>query len=234
MLVFSGEVSICIGSNNLWQTVYEGNLIYFPKGCVRKAYTNPNNLLHCYSIKSGFVLCNRDEKGFFMDESSNTLSLNNITSIKHLHGLTNKFIEISNEWTNKKSGYILKCRSIFMDIIYLLHKQSSYGNLGQSAIIKVEKAIDYISAHHAEDIRLKNISDYVGLSEVYLCQILKKAINFTPIEYLHFIRTNKAKDLLLSGGYTVGEVSEIVGYKDVYYFSRVFKKIIGCSPSKYK
>ena len=55
----------------------------------------------------------------------------------------------------------------------------------------------------------------------------------SPGQYISLIRMEKAKDLLSSGSCTVGEVAEMVGYSNIYYFSSAFKKAVGTSPSDY-
>ena len=52
-------------------------------------------------------------------------------------------------------------------------------------------------------------------------------------EYINQVRVQKAKELLHSGEYRIGQIAEKVGFSDQQYFSRVFKKIVGCMPSEY-
>lgn len=70
----------------------------------------------------------------------------------------------------------------------------------------------------------------------YLRKRFKKELGVTPLEYMTNLRMKKAETLLTamdSGGYSIGEIAEQCGYEDPLYFSRVFKKRFGCSPSRF-
>ena len=69
----------------------------------------------------------------------------------------------------------------------------------------------------------------------YLRKLFKKEVGVTPLEYLIRVRMKKAETILsaMSGDYSVAEVARLCGYDDALYFSRVFKKYFGCSPSAF-
>ena len=74
----------------------------------------------------------------------------------------------------------------------------------------------------------------MNVSESYLMHLLKDNLGKTFNEILTGYRIGIAKRLLLSGKYRINEVSDKVGYIDVKYFSQVFKKIVGVTPSDYQ
>ena len=77
-------------------------------------------------------------------------------------------------------------------------------------------------------------ADYVGISETHLRRIFKQDFNISPIKYINCLKLDKAKNMLQSSNYTINEIALSVGYDDPYYFSRVFKRETGLSPSEYK
>ena len=87
--------------------------------------------------------------------------------------------------------------------------------------------------HYNEGVNLSVIADRLQLSMIYICQIFKKEVGITFKEYLTKIRMREAVRLLKSGRYKVYEVSEMVGYQTVQYFSKVFKKETGKYPSDF-
>lgn len=98
----------------------------------------------------------------------------------------------------------------------------------------VSQAVDYIEANYDCDLSLKQVADHVHLSPNYFSQIFKKETGTTFIEYLTHIRIQKAKELLRQSNHNVSEVSRIIGYQDPRYFSKVFKTVVGISPSNFK
>jgi len=98
----------------------------------------------------------------------------------------------------------------------------------------IEKIKKYILDHYNEDIQLENIAECVYLSKNYVSQLFRKEVNMSIIDYIHRIRIAKAKELLENTDYKIYEISEMVGYSDQHYFSSVFKRICGISPSDYR
>ncbi len=123
------------------------------------------------------------------------------------------------EWAYKK----------FMYITGYVKPQTSidYSN----RIVQVTK--EYLEAHYAEEISLENIAEQVNISPQYFSKLIKKSTGFNFIDWLSMLRVKKAKELLTNSNYTVKEVCFMVGYKDPNYFSRIFKKRIGITPSEY-
>ncbi|MDD3369758.1 MAG: response regulator [Lachnospiraceae bacterium] len=99
----------------------------------------------------------------------------------------------------------------------------------------VSRAEDYVKEHYSDqDLSIETICSYLNVSAAYFSTIFKKETGKTFINYLTEYRMEKAVDLLLQGDQKTYIVAERVGYADSNYFSYVFKKQFGISPSKYK
>jgi two-component system response regulator YesN len=104
---------------------------------------------------------------------------------------------------------------------------------------KISKVIlnarNFIKENYANDnLSLRQVSEYVQLSESYFSTIFTKEIGTTFTDYLTNIRIEKAKDLLESTNLKIYEISEKVGYTNKEHFSRIFKRHVGVSPKDYK
>jgi len=106
------------------------------------------------------------------------------------------------------------------------NKNDSY-----SSVIK--NTIQYIENHFSEDLSIQQIAEAVHLSPNYFSHVFKKAREESFTDYLNKFRVNKAKELLSKHLYKVYEIADMVGYSDYKYFSSVFKKIIGVSPTEF-
>lgn len=96
----------------------------------------------------------------------------------------------------------------------------------------VQYMIEYVHAHYAEDITLEQLASQLYISKNYLNQLFKKVTGETFTNYVIRVRIEKAKALLMEGRHLIYEVSEMVGYQNVPYFSTLFKKYCGVSPSE--
>jgi two-component system response regulator YesN len=97
----------------------------------------------------------------------------------------------------------------------------------------IEKAKDYIQKNYKRDISLEEVSKYVDISLYYFSKLFKDVVGENFIDYLTNIRIEKAKELLVTD-MNIKEVAIEVGYKDSNYFSRIFKKCVGVTPSEYR
>lgn len=99
----------------------------------------------------------------------------------------------------------------------------------------IMEAITYIGEHYKDtDISVKAIAESLGISEGHLSHLFKKETDYTVMAYITRCRMQAAMKLLSNCRYKVYEVAELVGYRDVAYFSNNFKKIVGVSPSEYQ
>ncbi|WP_372634422.1 response regulator [Cohnella sp.] len=96
----------------------------------------------------------------------------------------------------------------------------------------VDFMLQYIHENYAEDVTIGELADKVNISRNYLSEIFRNIAGDTFNNYLTRVRMEKAKELLLEKNMLVYEVADRVGYKNVPYFSSLFKKYIGVNPTE--
>jgi AraC-like DNA-binding protein len=98
----------------------------------------------------------------------------------------------------------------------------------------ITRAKQFITEHQTEELSLEQVATAVHTSKFYFCKMFKKAtgINFT--DYLSRVRTERAKNLLLNPNLRVSEIAYEVGFQSLTHFNRVFKRILGRSPTDYR
>ncbi|MFE4570176.1 response regulator [Paenibacillus chitinolyticus] len=92
----------------------------------------------------------------------------------------------------------------------------------------------YLQTHYHEEISLQDIAGRFFLSREYISRKFKQEFGTNLSDYLGAIRIDKAKLLMMNPNLRISQVSEMVGYSDEKYFSKVFKKVTGCSPNEYR
>ena len=98
----------------------------------------------------------------------------------------------------------------------------------------VSPALRYISEHFSEDIDLDKLSGICCMNRSYFCRRFKKITGRTPVTYVNEYRLAKARALLTSQDRSVSEIAAECGFLDSNYFSRLFTKCYGISPTKFK
>jgi YesN/AraC family two-component response regulator len=115
------------------------------------------------------------------------------------------------------------------DLIHYLEEESkiAYSKL-------ISKAKEHMERYFYEQISLKQVADEVNLNPSYFSTILKRYTGKSYSEHITMLRVEKAKILLAQSDHKVYEVGEKVGYHNIYYFNRLFKKVTGLTPGEYK
>ncbi|SFK41532.1 two component transcriptional regulator, AraC family [Lachnospiraceae bacterium KH1T2] len=98
----------------------------------------------------------------------------------------------------------------------------------------VDRVIKRIRANYTKEINLTDLAEEFGMSAATLSTQLKEKLSMTFSNYVTSLRIQKAKELLKNPMISIQEVAEMAGYTDYFYFTKVFKKVEGISPSKYR
>ena len=111
-------------------------------------------------------------------------------------------------------------------------RDQNSGNKNRSIL---KTAVDFIDEHYMdEDISLNTAANVANVSSNHFSALFSQNMGQTFIEYLTSLRMNKAKELLRCTGMRSSEIAGKIGYKDAHYFSYLFKKTQGMTPSDYR
>jgi AraC-like DNA-binding protein len=135
--------------------------------------------------------------------------------------------------SNKEHEAVVKLLAIFAQHLSMLSNQVVVQQENSEPPV-ITRAKDYIREHQAEELSLGQVAKAVNTSTFYFCKMFKKVtgINFT--DYLSRVRIEKSKNLLLNRNLRVSEIAFEVGFQSLTHFNRVFKKILGQSPTQYR
>ncbi|MFR2703012.1 MAG: helix-turn-helix domain-containing protein [Longicatena caecimuris] len=98
----------------------------------------------------------------------------------------------------------------------------------------IDMAIAYFNEHYSESISIEEYAEKNHVSTSWFIRNFKLYVGSTPMQFILQKRICNAEALLLNTEYNINEIAQIVGYDNALYFSRMFKKIKGISPSEYR
>lgn len=126
--------------------------------------------------------------------------------------------------------------SILYEYLFLLVRKFPKEQVStqEKQAVYIEEALRCLESGYGQNISIQSIADDLGLDRSYLHRIFKSATGFSLQEYLLDLRIRKACDLLLRTDLPVSVIARSVSYEDTLYFSRLFKKKKGLSPSQYR
>ena len=125
----------------------------------------------------------------------------------------------------------MNLRHIFLMINRFLKEGTE---LDSDALNEIERATHYFNENYNQNICIKDYAADRHMSDCWFNRTFKKVTKVTPIQYIISLRITSAINLLENTDHNIKQIASMVGYDDEYYFSRLFKKSTGLSPTAYR
>lgn len=123
----------------------------------------------------------------------------------------------------------------FLACLYDHRDENIYNHITDDNISsKIYAITSYIHAHYAEDLSLELLAKEFYISTYYLSHQFKLVTGFTITNYIQMTRIRNAQQMLISGNKKITEIAEECGFNSFSQFNRVFNKVCGVAPSKFK
>ena len=142
--------------------------------------------------------------------------------------------------TNSVCSDMIIKGEIYLLMAYLIKNHTSV-NLSQSEyntrinrIEKINSFLDYIHKNYNRPLTTSDLANKWYITESYLCKIFKHSVGISVLEYLNSFRIYKAAILLKNTDEDISEIARSVGFDNLNYFDRIFKRYKGMSPKKYR
>lgn len=147
------------------------------------------------------------------------------------------FDDVVNEMERTDSFQIAGVRSSLLSLIVHLCRHHSLGislpkRERNTSDKSIKRALAYINDHLSARLSLEDIAAHVNLSKYHFAREFKKTTGMTVVAYVNATRCRTANRLLLSRQHSVSEVAAMCGFENNSYFSKTFKRVMGCLPSE--
>ncbi len=143
-----------------------------------------------------------------------------------------QFERLLSIWRKPKHTRSLDAQTAFLAILSQVAQMRRQVYISSTQYRLIQPAIDLIEQDCAQPIDIPKLTALCGISDEYLRQLFHACTGTTPMGYLRQLRMRCARELLLSGQYSVGEAARACGYKDSRYFSRLYRAQYGVPPGK--
>lgn len=163
-----------------------------------------------------------------------SVMMNSIESIRRLlvsNGCKKANIGLSPNYTGLEFIYQAYCESK-CELVEIVEDNSIGGIKYWSEIVR--DCLIYMYEHYSEKLKMNCIAQRIHVSEGYLFRCFKKETGFTFLDVLEHYRLQNAKELLQNTGFRINEIAGRTGFPDTKYFTHIFKKKTGFTPSEYR
>jgi AraC-like DNA-binding protein len=135
--------------------------------------------------------------------------------------------------SSRQHESIVKLLTIFAEHLSMVSNQIVLQEQNAEPPV-IARAKQFITEHQTEELSLDQVAKSVHTSKFYFCKMFKKATGIHFTDYLSRVRTESAKNLLLNQNLRISEIAYEVGFQSLTHFNRVFKRILGQSPTDYR
>lgn len=230
-LVAGGKGYITV--ENKKYAVKRGMLFYFKPDMLHSIESDLSDALQFLSVHFSFVHVDLYDNKWSLTTETKPLKFNSMQQLKDYYSIFNTFRKLVETWNVKLPSYEFLSRIILQQLIFEIHDNLKRHTTNYATTIKLEKIIKYMHENISSTVTLTELAHLVSLSPTYLSRSFKDNTGYSVIEFFNKIKIDKAKEILIEGDKKIKEVSEELGFKDEFYFSRLFKKIEGISPKEF-
>ncbi|MBR0397555.1 MAG: helix-turn-helix transcriptional regulator [Eubacterium sp.] len=147
------------------------------------------------------------------------------------------FASMFENYDDRQMLYTLK-KQKFTEVILLelhqaLHRQNRiYRKTADGKELAIGDALAVMEEHLSDPVDINDMAEVYGFSPNHFRKLFREATGLSPVKYMNRLRITRACEYMQQTGMPAGEAAEKVGFTDLNYFSRVFKQVMGCPPSK--
>lgn len=220
---FSGNADYEVDGNCFSAT--GGDILFFQKNQVHTAHSANDNPWSYCSIAFDIIPFSKAAESYIE-------KIPILIKSKYSFECARLCSKLNTIWSKQPAGYMLKCRALLSELLFLLISDLESDDTVPYASA-LNKVINHMVDNVSEDFRIDELAKMANMSPSYFRSNFKKYTGQSPLQYQNQLKINKACDLFKSRSCNVSEAAFTLGFENIYYFSRLFKKMTGLTPSEY-
>lgn len=187
--------------------------------CIKEIFFFPSATLFQLEM---WNFIRRIHTNFFQNYSE---LISTVTDPESAENITNHMLDMATSFKAYQNILITQITGIMNQISEDINHKNTY---------PIRIAQEYVASNYNQQIRLEDVAAKVCLSPVYFSNLFKKETGYNFSSYITEYRLKIAKDLLKNSNKNISEIAYAVGYSDIRYFSKLFKKVTGVKPTDYR
>ena len=229
LYVFNGE---CLAKDENKKTcvLEQGNILFFPPG--KQQYKSYNDKpLQCYGLSfSGRVIDSILERMPVKKKKTHYIGIQE-NLLNHFHDLINEMISRPSSQSYIIWGAFFRVLDEINSAITRADWSQNHEGIKEN---RIARAAQFIRLNYNRSLAVNNIAEVAGYSISWFEKLFRDYYHMSPIQYQMKQRIERAEEMIRIDVLNISEISRAVGFYDAFYFSRVFKKLMGVSPSHYR
>ena len=135
-------------------------------------------------------------------------------------------------WTEQEEYCYTQTRILLLELLVAMSKRVEKQYSGKSWLVAA--VLSYIHRYYTENFTIEDLAKACNASASYIRQRFKQELGVSVMQYREELRIARAKTMISSGEFKLKEIADLLGYYDIYHFSKRFKEVVGVSPGVYK
>ncbi len=229
LIVIEGNGKLQSSSSSHW--IGEGDIFALRPGSEIQSLSAISLPLSIYYIEFSIAKIHKKEGNWFVENEP--IQVQGKTNVGQLSILYHHLKELYDDW-HSETGKSADIQYGFWKVWEIVTSRLSEQEQKLDSKQAVARITEYIDKHYEKDFQIEQMAQFSGLNSASFYQEFKGYTSLPPLQYITKTRVRQAQQLLSTEKIKIDEVAKTIGYSDVYYFSRVFKKNIGISPLKFQ
>jgi AraC-like DNA-binding protein len=211
-----------------------GMFFYFSPGIVHSLCTDDDEPFSFYAVHFSYVFLEKEKEQWIVSSATTNLPLQSVQNIYNYRVLAENMAGLIDYLNRHLQNWGLMVRTLFQSCIYHLFQYNAYKKIDHSAKVKIDTVANYIAINIEKNFTAGELAELVKVTPDYISRLFKKYTGNTLISYINLCKIARAKTYLIENNVAIRKIANTLSFSDEFYFSKVFKKVEGISPSQFR